>query len=336
MLARLQTAQSNVELALGQATGRAAQSLAGIAAHLASAESTLAQSLQSGGPLATLDLGAIERLIQTSETNAQAAVAAGAAEAAAASSAQALAATTAATRTEVRGLAQDLYDRHIFDRDLKFASAADEAAYHADEIKRQQEIAADLAQHTPEGTLNAGGLEAGQMLAAASHGATASPEFLPRWNKLVAQLHQQRETMVADGKSTAQFDRQTREEIRTLLQGRGIPADQIARVLASNDPLQAVTPYLSQGSEHELEAALKQGAAVRLETPPAATDSPSRQTSKPLSSSEIADLGNLAQAGIALSSAGVQTVPANTDARSPLPQLAPTAAARPAGRTVAG
>jgi hypothetical protein len=76
MLVRLQTAQSTVEQAMGQATGRAAQSLAAIAAHLASVESSLAQSLQSGGPLASLDLSAIERLIQMSETNAQAAVAA--------------------------------------------------------------------------------------------------------------------------------------------------------------------------------------------------------------------------------------------------------------------
>jgi hypothetical protein len=258
LLARLQSLRGAIEDAAARLSGTAASSrLDAILSQIAGAESEVSQALQSGGPL-PFDLTAIERLLSGSEAALSTATAAGAAETAGKAT-QDLAATSEATRREVQSLSRDLFERRIFDADLKFGSAEEEAAYRTREAERQKQIAEYLAQHTPEGDLLAGGLTAGQMLDAGAHGATANPEFMPRWNRLVEQLQRQRAGMVADNRSPeaiAQFDRQISQDIRRALERKGIPADQIERILSARDPLQAVTPYLGSDSARELEASL--------------------------------------------------------------------------------
>lgn len=205
LLARLQSLRSAIEYAAGRVAGTSAEArLDAILGQVAGAEGEVSQALQSGGRI-PFDLSALERLVASSSAALSAATAAGAAEASGKASLD-LAATSEATRREVQDLSHDLFERRIFDGDLKLGSAEEEATYRARETERQKQIAELLGKHTPESDLQAGGLVAGQMLDAGGHGATANPEFLPRWNRLAAQLHKQREALRADGKSTTEFD----------------------------------------------------------------------------------------------------------------------------------
>lgn len=239
--------------------------LAAVLGEVSGMEAALTLALRRGGSLGGMDLTAAARLIQTSRTTLGAADAAH--TAAAGTAAAGLAAATTATRQEVGALSHDLFERRIFDPYLRFVSGGDEADYRTREAERQRQIADQLARGTAEGALNAGGLAAGQMLDAHAHGAGASPEFLPRWNRLVEQLHQQREALRTAGKSTEAFDRQLREDIRAALQREGLSAKQIAQVLAADDPLRAVTPHLADQSARDLEIRLGRQSAPPA-TPP--------------------------------------------------------------------
>lgn len=245
LLSRLQDVRSRIEELASQAAGtKIAANLSLSLSEIAGAEAALAQAARSGGAMSAADLSAITRLIQNAEATTSAAAIAVAAQTAAA--AGNLTAASAATRQNVESLSNDLFQRRIFDPYLGFASAEEEADYRAREAERQRAIAEQLALHTPEGDLMAGGLTAGQMLDANAHGAGASPEFQPRWDHLVAALRQQRQAMLEAGRSTAAFDRQITTEIRQFLKAKGLSEAEItARLAAAASPLDAAEPYLA-------------------------------------------------------------------------------------------
>ncbi len=272
MLARLQTLHATIDQALSQMSGSAAQSLAAVASQLAGAESAIALALNTGAPLTSIDLTAFERLIQSSQATARVAETAHAAEATG-KALQDLATADIATRATVTDLAGDLYKRRIFDDSLRFASSADETAYRARDAERQRLIAEELAHHTPEGNLNAAMHEAGQMADAGTHGASANPAFAPRWQRLVETIGQHREAARAAGQSTESSDRLLRDELRRSL--HGVPPEQLERILAAPDPLQAAGPYLTTARMGELEKSLPPAVVAERQEHP---DSPSTVT----------------------------------------------------------
>lgn len=253
MLGRVKSARSELQLALSRAIGSSAEpQLAEIIAHLAGAEAELTQSLDvPSASRATIDLAGIARLIRASEATAAAALQTASGEAASRAM-QDVAITAAATRQEVEDLSQALFQRRLFDPYLRFASAAEEVEYRAREAERQRAIADQLARRTPEGDLRAGGLVAGQMLDAHAHGAGASGDFLPRWERLTATLHRQRQAMQAAGQSTAAFDRGIAADTRHFLRSKGLSDAEIDARLATMAPLDLVKPYLA--SEREVRA----------------------------------------------------------------------------------
>jgi hypothetical protein len=246
MLGRVKSARSELQLALSRAIGSSAEpQLAEIIAHLAGAETELTQALDTPGASRRMpDLAGIARLLRASEATAAAALQIAAGEAPSRAM-QDVATTAAATRQEVEGLSQALFQRRLFDPYLRFASAAEEAEYRAREAERQRAIADQLARRTPEGDLRAGGLVAGQMLDAHAHGAGASGDFLPRWERLTATLHRQRQAMQAAGQSTAAFDHGIAEDARDYLRHRGLSPAEIEAKLEANSPLEAVKPHLT-------------------------------------------------------------------------------------------
>lgn len=157
-----------------------------------------------------------------------------------------LAATTAATRQTVTDLSSDLYERRIFDPYLKFASPEDEAEYRKREAENQRYIREQLEKKTPEGTLNAAGGAADQMLDANAHGAGDSPDFALRWQRLRKDLDNQRSAVKAEGKSTEECDNRIKASVRRFLRDKGVPESEIdAKLRAVADPLDAAEPYMN-------------------------------------------------------------------------------------------
>ena len=103
-------------------------------------------------------------------------------------------------RRAVDDFTRDFYERKIFEKDLRFASAEDERAYREREEQRRREIEKARAEDTPEGDLRAVRLAKEQLLDAGAHGADSNPDYAPMVKrmddaeqKLAAQMprHQQ-------------------------------------------------------------------------------------------------------------------------------------------------
>lgn len=259
LLGRAHAARAHVEQEVTEATGTRAQGrLTGIVAQLAAAEIQLATSVDSpAGSLGPAELASFQAMLDGTERAADAASQAAGAETADAS-VSSIIVSSAATRQEVQSISDDLFKRRIFDPYLHFDSPEEKARYETEQAERQRQIQAALAEHTPEGNLRAGGLAAGGMLEAAAHGATASPDFLPKWNKLVARLQAQEEAMgTSKPQDVAKNNAKLRKSIRNFLEQRGVPEDQIEQVMRSDHPLSAVTPYLNDHLANGLEKQLQ-------------------------------------------------------------------------------
>lgn len=256
MLSQLAAAQS--ELAASLAELRNAASTGGDTSALAEGEAQLAslQALQQTVSTANSSMlvrlqTQVVALVATSTATMQQARAAATSGPDTASAA--LAAASTFTRTEVQSLRDDLFERRLFDDFLHFDSKQERDAYRRRDAEGQRYIDAQLARHTPEGDLNAAGGVMDRMLDAHAHGASDSPEFLPRWNRLVETARKQHELMRAEGRSTDEFDHNMQDSVRHYLKFQGLSDHEIeARLAASADPLEAVKPYLH--SEHEAQA----------------------------------------------------------------------------------
>jgi hypothetical protein len=217
--------------------------LADAASRMDSAVSELAGALSSSSfSLRTSDLIALEGIVQSGEASTLAGEAAAESETA---SKVAVATASAATRHDVENLSGELFDQHLFDRYLHFSSSQDEEAFHKRTAATKQYVTAQLARNTAEGNLNAGGGMVDYMLDAHAHGAGASPDFLPRWNRLVDDVTRQHLAMKAAGQSTEEFDRNLVASVRHFLKAKGLSDTEIDRRLAGHaDPLEAVKPFI--------------------------------------------------------------------------------------------
>lgn len=248
MLGRVKAIHAQIQQsAAGNGGSSTDPRLAAILSQLTAVESRLALALESPGGL-TIDLAAIAALIGASEAAATNALQTIAAETA--RTAQEVVTTSAATRREVETLSHDLYGRRIFDPFLRFTSEDEEAEYRAREEQRQRAILAQLAHHTPQGDLMAGGIAAGQLLDAHAHGAGASPEFQTRWDSLFSKLQKHRQAMLAAGQSVEEFDAYIRTQVRLVLRKDGLSDAEIDACLAAvSSPLEAAQLYLSSHQE---------------------------------------------------------------------------------------
>lgn len=216
------------------------------------------------------DLAALRREVASTVESSRAAVQQGRSTASASTSAS-LETSSHATRREVESLKSDLFERRIFDSRLQFKSTEDEAAYRRREAENRRYIEQQLGANTPEGNLNAAGASAGQMLDAHAHGAGTSPEFLPRWNRLVETTQKQRSALRAEGRSTAEFDRRMDASIRAYLATKGLTETEIELAIGSAaDPLDAVAPYLKTDKDAKAldeSLVLAHGSAASTATP---------------------------------------------------------------------
>jgi hypothetical protein len=261
LLSQARAQLADLQRALGAIVGDSElqSRLAAVAAQISGAIGALSQALQSpGSALRPADLSALEAVVHSTETTSLLTEAAAQTGATAAQIA-AVAAASAATRAETQTLAADVFDRHVFDPYLHFTSREDEAEFREREDEARKYVAAQLARHTPEGDLNAGGGMLGTMLDAHAHGAGDSPDFMPRWNALVEKTQKQRAAMQAAGQSTEEFDRNLDASTRRFLKTKGLSDAEIdARLARSANPLDAVKPFItsdeaSQNLGHAME-----------------------------------------------------------------------------------
>jgi hypothetical protein len=82
-------------------------------------------------------------------------------------------------RVSVTGFMHEYYDRHEFDRYLKFTSSEDEEEYRRREDERKKAIDTAMAEHTPQGNLKALDLSIAQLKDAGAHGADKSAAYEP-------------------------------------------------------------------------------------------------------------------------------------------------------------
>jgi hypothetical protein len=129
-----------------------------------------------------LDVPALMRFLNAQAASAAAATLNGKVSATRADAAG-LATTQARTRASVLDMSRDIYDRHIFDPYLRFASSEDEAAYRRREEQNRQAIEEALADRSPEGDLRAARVMDRQLRDAGAHGAEAAPQFREMMNR---------------------------------------------------------------------------------------------------------------------------------------------------------
>jgi hypothetical protein len=89
-----------------------------------------------------------------------------------------------AARGSVTDFIHDYYDQKKFDRYLQFASVEDEQEFRRREEERKRAIDKALAEHTPEGNLQANKLAIDQLKDAGAHGADRSPDYQPTLDRL--------------------------------------------------------------------------------------------------------------------------------------------------------
>jgi hypothetical protein len=179
LLSQIHSAQNDLDQLLAQ-LGSDAGSL--LAEGLAKREllARLERTLTSGVPVPVASVrGEIAGLVASTAALAQQARAANDQ-----SSGSALATAQARARATVLEIGRDIYERHIFDPYLRFASPDDESAYRRREGESRRATERALAEHTPEGDLRAARLIQHQLADAGAHGADASPDFADRMSRI--------------------------------------------------------------------------------------------------------------------------------------------------------
>lgn len=86
-------------------------------------------------------------------------------------------AVSARTRATVLRVADDLFEKRVFDPYLRFNTPEEEAEYRRRESEREAYIKRELAKGTPEGARNASRAMVDQIEEAGRHGADQSPEY---------------------------------------------------------------------------------------------------------------------------------------------------------------
>lgn len=260
LLAQAQNQLAEVQRALAGAGGDSAAHarLSAAADHLSAIVSQLSNAVNSRSfPLRGADLIGIQGVVASGEAHAAVAEAATAstqagAQAAAYAAAGANVATAALeTRRETESLAHDLYDQRIFDPYLRFKSQNDEEEYRRREVDTKRYVEQQLAKHTPEGDLNAGGGVLDQMLDAHDHGAGASPQFMPKFNAEAEKVERQRNAMKAAGQSTEEFDHRLDAAVRrSLTYEKGLSGAEIDKRMGTfANPLDAAKSLMKENDK---------------------------------------------------------------------------------------
>jgi hypothetical protein len=260
LLAQAQNQLAEVQRALAGAGGDSAAHarLSAAAAHLSAIVSQLSNAVNARFfPLRGADLIGIQGVVGSGEAHAAVAEAAtastqaGAQSAAYAAAGANVAAASLETRHETETLAHDVFDQRIFDPYLRFKSQNDEEEYRRREADNKRYIEQQLAKHTPEGDLNAGGGMIGQMLDAHDHGAGASPQFMPKFNALVEKTETQRNAMKAAGQSTQEFDHRLDAAVRRSLEyQKGLSGAEIDKRMGTfANPLDAAKSLLKDDNK---------------------------------------------------------------------------------------
>lgn len=240
LLGRLAAAQLNLEAAIAELARNHAP--ADVARAQLEALGDLQRQIASAGPAA---LAGLRGEIAAATAASQAVVQQGRAATSAETAEAALAAASARTRATVQRVAGDLFERRIFDPYLQFASAEDEETYRRREAERRAEIERELARGTPEGNLNASAATVGQVLDAGAHGADRSTDYRPTLGSAVDAYRDQRDSMIAAGRSTAEADQRMADDVRRYLRSRGLSDAEIEARLAG-----AANPADALGSTH--------------------------------------------------------------------------------------
>jgi hypothetical protein len=246
LLSQARAQSIEIQRVLGAVLGDGAlqSRLTAAAAQISGVIGKLSLALNSPDALHQIDLTGLEGLVHSAETRALITEASAQTKGSAAL-AEAVVTASAATRQETQTVTRDVFERRIFDAYLHFDSKEDEDAFRRREAEAQEYIATQLARHTPEGDLNAGGGVLGHLLDADAHGAGDSPEFMRQWNAMAEKTQSQRAAMHAAGQSTEEYDRNLALYARRFFHTRGWSDAQIDEQLArSGDPLAAVKPFL--------------------------------------------------------------------------------------------
>ncbi len=143
----------------------------------------------------------------------------------------------AIARANVGSLTHDIFERRIFDPYLHFATKEDEEAYRHRGEDAKRYIDQQLAQHTPQGDLNASAATVAHLNDAEAHGAGAYPGFQELKSKAEGDYQSLRAAMKAAGYSTVDADRR-------LTTANGAKAD-----TKTVDPLDAITSAAPVSSE---------------------------------------------------------------------------------------
>lgn len=132
-------------------------------------------------------------------------------------------------RATIQSVGHDLFDRHVLDPYLQFASEEDEKTYRKREQENAEALKRALALRTPEGDRRALEITRSQLADAKAHGADRSPDFPAMENKLdnaLAALDANQERKVAPpAKATRTTDTTNSDDISeavAALQAAGV------------------------------------------------------------------------------------------------------------------
>jgi hypothetical protein len=144
----------------------------------------------------------------------------------------ALYAASEGARQSVTGFMHDYYDRHVFDRYLKFTSAEDEEEYRKREQQYRQSIDEARAEHTPEGDLRAANLSLEQLHDAGKHGATASPDY-SRWDKNLTDKRDALAQAIAGKNATQRISAPSADPLASVQADAGVSLEVLASLRAA-------------------------------------------------------------------------------------------------------
>jgi len=144
----------------------------------------------------------------------------------------ALYAASEGARHTVTGFMHDYYDRHVFDRYLKFTSAEDEEEYRKREQEYREGIEKAHAEHTPEGDLRAANLSLEQLHDAGKHGATASPDY-SRWDKNLTDKRDTLARAIAGKSATQRISAPSEDPLASVQGDAGVSPEVLASLRAA-------------------------------------------------------------------------------------------------------
>ncbi|MEJ7928232.1 hypothetical protein WG908_15905 [Sphingobium sp. AN641] len=187
-------------------------------------------------------------------------------------------------------------DLRQYDGLLQFDNDSERAAYEQREAERRRRYEEESAKGTAEGKFNASGEALGQMADLAAHGGSADPALMQRMDELAGSLTELRTQYLREGKTAEveAFDQRRREDLRGIMQSKGLTDAQIDAFLAAHpDPSEAtrqfVTEHAAAVTVKDLDALDVSGGTHAKDSFAARTDSVTQQSSSRSADIPVAD-----------------------------------------------